>query len=115
MCDDVHFGAVELFREGRWGRICSFSEPDDFTLDAASVCRQLGFPFGTSLDSNSVSRRGRPPLDDYPIADPPAVSWASNVRALTTVSQMMSSALQSRSSVVRQNTKKQLQIYYLLL
>ena len=56
MCDDVHFGAVELFRKGRWGRTCSFRDPDDFTLDAAIVCRQLGFPFGTSLESNSVSR-----------------------------------------------------------
>jgi len=54
VCDDVHFGGVELFREGAWGRICvgrSGGEEDKFTLDAQVVCRQLGLPFGTVMDA----------------------------------------------------------------
>ena len=52
-CDDVHFGGVELFLDGRWGRICDFAEPDEFTLDAQVVCRQLNFPYGTAMDDDS--------------------------------------------------------------
>ena len=57
-CDDVHFGGVELFREGVWGRICPGrfgGDEADFTLDAKVVCRQLGFPFGTVMDASEVS------------------------------------------------------------
>lgn len=51
-CDDVHFGGVEIFNDGAWGRIC-FGRGDDFaqfTVDAQVVCRQLGFPFGSLMD-----------------------------------------------------------------
>lgn len=36
-CDDVHFGGVELFRQGRWGHICNArngGNEEAFTLDA---------------------------------------------------------------------------------
>lgn len=64
-CDAVHFGGVELFREGVWGRICTgvrFDAADRFTLDAQVVCRQLGFPFGTLMDEGTVIARDY----DYP-------------------------------------------------
>ena len=54
-CDDVHFGGVELFHDGRWGRICLETETYEFTLDAQVVCRQLGFPFGGVLDAEEAS------------------------------------------------------------
>ena len=77
-CDDVHFGGVELFREGRWGRICSGrfgDEPEEFTLDAQVVCRQLGFPFGTVLDSADM-------YDAYDVDydSVQALTWATEVR-----------------------------------
>ena len=50
-CDDVHFGAVEFFNAGRWGSICApDSDVATFAIDAAVVCRQLGFPFGSLID-----------------------------------------------------------------
>ena len=54
-CDDVHFGGVEMFFQGRWGRFCNTLlglGHDVFTLDAQVVCRQLGFPFGTVMDED---------------------------------------------------------------
>jgi len=51
-CNDVHFGRVELFHDGLWGRIAGGPTPAKFTLDAAVVCRQLGFPFGGLLDED---------------------------------------------------------------
>jgi len=58
-CDDVHFGGVELFFQGRWGRICSLSRfllnrAAEFTLDAQVICRQLGFPFGSVMDQTDL-------------------------------------------------------------
>ena len=53
-CGAVHPGAVEIFHDGRWGRICNDlygTSPEKFTLDAHVVCRQLGFPFGTVIDA----------------------------------------------------------------
>ena len=75
VCDDVHFGGVELFREGAWGRICpgrKGGEEASFTLDAQVVCRQLGLPFGTVMDTADDNRRG-----DY--SDPLATVWATQV------------------------------------
>eukprot|EP00892_Ulva_mutabilis_P004525 jgi/Ulvmu1/2444/UM135_0004.1 len=57
-CDEVHFGGVELFLQGRWGRICPGrfgGDPEEFTLDAQVICKQLGFPFGTVMDEEEVS------------------------------------------------------------
>lgn len=54
-CDAVHLGGVELFREGRWGRVCagrSGRAGELFTLGAQVICRQLGFPFGTVMDQD---------------------------------------------------------------
>ena len=77
-CDDVHFGGVELFREGAWGRICPGrfgGDEQEFTLDAQVVCRQLGFPFGTVIDATDISGSY-----DYPFAsDPPVTVWATQV------------------------------------
>ena len=75
VCDDVHFGGVELFREGTWGRICpgrTGGEEASFTLDAQVVCRQLGLPFGTVMDAADDEGRG-----DY--SDPLATVWATQV------------------------------------
>ena len=40
-CDDVHFGAVEIFNDGRWGRICrsNFNTFASFSVDARVICR----------------------------------------------------------------------------
>ena len=83
VCDDVHFGSVQLFREGAWGRICAgrFGRiPKEFTLDAQVVCRQLGFPFGTLMDAGEVSGAYDYPSSDY--SDPPFTVWASEVWAV---------------------------------
>lgn len=43
-CDDVHFGGVEIFHDGQWGRICTTSlqfgeeSSDRFVLDAQVRC-----------------------------------------------------------------------------
>lgn len=79
-CDEVHFGGVELFREGRWGRICSGrggDEPADFALDAEVICRQLGFPFGTVMDEVDNAE-----FDTSSSETPPTI-WASSVRTFT--------------------------------
>ena len=77
-CDDVHFGGVELFREGLWGRICEFGL-EEFTIDAQVVCRQLGFPFGTVMEAGFSSSSG-----DYRTDDTSDIAWASTVRSLET-------------------------------
>lgn len=77
---------MELFREGRWGRICvgsSSSRVDHakFTLDAQVICRQLGFPFGTVMDE---SERNGVYAADYGIddgSDDDALVWADYVRS----------------------------------
>ena len=76
VCDEVHFGGVELFREGVWGRVCRsrsrFNE-QEFTLDAQVVCRQLGFPFGTVMDGEAFSDGFSRP------EDPTMTVWATEV------------------------------------
>lgn len=79
-CDDVHFGGVELFLDGRWGRICDFAEPDEITLDAQVVCRQLNFPYGTAMDDDSFVAQEEFSGGDYDDPEPATVSWASDVR-----------------------------------
>ena len=80
-CDDVHFEAVELFRDGIWGRICDGQDggdPEEFTLDAQVVCRQLGFPFGTVINGDDpfvdIDYRS-----DDPSSEPEAIIWATEV------------------------------------
>ena len=77
VCDDVHFGGVELFREGSWGRICPGrfgGDEADFTIDAQIVCRQLGFPFGSVMDVEDFFD-----ANDYISPETPVAVWASQV------------------------------------
>eukprot|EP00892_Ulva_mutabilis_P011625 jgi/Ulvmu1/8835/UM049_0015.1 len=56
-CDAVHAGAVELFHAEQWGSICSdtlATATEDVALNAQIVCKQLGFPFGTVMDTGEV-------------------------------------------------------------
>ena len=78
-CDEVHFGGVELFFQGRWGRICSGRfglGHNDFTLDAQVVCRQLGFPFGTVMSELEI----RSAYDYDSRGDEDILTWASEVQ-----------------------------------
>lgn len=71
-CDDVHFGVVELFRDGIWGLICGGRAAEKFTLDAQVICRQLGFPFGSIMDTRDFSST----YDDYSTE---TTTWATEV------------------------------------
>lgn len=76
LCDDVHLGGVELFRQGRWGAICTgniLGFEDEFTLDAQVVCRQLGFPFGTVMEPRAPEFIG----GNYD--EPEGTIWATKV------------------------------------
>ena len=83
-CDDVHFGGVEFFNDGEWGRICAGSTDEftAFTVDAKVVCRQLGFRFGSLYDvvgSEDISSFAD---TDYGPADPDRpgrLVWATDV------------------------------------
>ena len=78
-CDDVHFGGVELFWDGRWGRICAgenAGDAGDFVLDAQVICRQLGFPFGTVVDQEVLLVYYDNGIDDESDL---ALVWASEV------------------------------------
>lgn len=71
----MHFGAVEIFNNGQWGRVCvgpSSFEFARFQLDAGVVCRQLGFPFATLLPLTS-SNTILPELSA-------SIVWATDVR-----------------------------------
>ena len=83
-CDDVHLGGVEIFNDGRWGRICleSGSVVSAFTVDAGVICRQLGFPFGGLLGQEEVSggiASGFAYADYVDYGDPGELVWASDV------------------------------------
>lgn len=73
-CDEMHFGAVEIFNSGRWGRICAggpgAAALSSFQMDAAVACRQLGFPFATllPLGSGNVDQTSA------------SIAWATDVR-----------------------------------
>ena len=70
-CDEVHFGGVELFNDGQWGRICVNGLDEASSVTAAVVCRQLGFPFGGLMAANGARFLGREPED---------LVWATEVR-----------------------------------
>ena len=83
-CDAVHFGGVEIFNNGQWGRICSDRSGRsnrDFTIDANVVCKQLGFPFGTLYDAAEVlDSIGEPAGTDYiDVSAPGELVWATDV------------------------------------
>lgn len=76
-CDNVHFGGVEIFNDGQWGKICNgvFSPRNaDFTVAAQVVCRQLGFPFGGLYDVVEV---GVSDYQDY--SSQADVVWATRL------------------------------------
>eukprot|EP00892_Ulva_mutabilis_P004969 jgi/Ulvmu1/2844/UM144_0009.1 len=54
-CDVVHFGGVEIFNEGQWGRVCKNFEADSSIVTAKVVCRQLGFPFSSLMDVGALA------------------------------------------------------------
>lgn len=47
-CDPVYTGFTEIFHSGAWGAVCNSFEADP---SADVVCRQLGFPYATPVDS----------------------------------------------------------------
>ena len=53
-CDPLHTGIVEVFHDGLWGTICvavgAQRVPTDLNV-ADTVCRQLGFPYGTIVSN----------------------------------------------------------------
>eukprot|EP00892_Ulva_mutabilis_P008801 jgi/Ulvmu1/6293/UM288_0001.1 len=72
-CDEMHFGALEVFNDGQWGRICAGAAGLDlagFQLDAVVACRQIGFPFATLLQLTDVN------VDDVAAT----IAWATEVR-----------------------------------
>jgi len=77
-CDDVHLGGVEIFNDGRWGRICvdRSDQVSFFTIDAGVICRQLGFPFGGLLEQEG-NNGAAADYGDYD--DPGELVWASDV------------------------------------
>ena len=85
-CDGVHFGGVEIFREGAWGRICTDgvrNNPEEFTLDAHVVCSQLGFPFGTAMEASEFGGVYDYSNTSSDYSDTPVIVWASRVRAVS--------------------------------
>ena len=83
-CDDVHFGGVEFFNDGEWGRICAGLNDgfEAFTVDATVVCRQLGFRFGSLYDVTGSAEFGSFTGSDYASGDPDRPSeivWATDV------------------------------------
>eukprot|EP00892_Ulva_mutabilis_P004962 jgi/Ulvmu1/2838/UM144_0002.1 len=86
-CDDVHYGGVEFFNEGQWGRVCGMTDldPAAASVDALVICRQLGFPFGGLMDVRSTLREDR----DYDSeVDEPAIVWATDVQCTGTESRL---------------------------
>eukprot|EP00892_Ulva_mutabilis_P004967 jgi/Ulvmu1/2842/UM144_0007.1 len=79
-CDDAHFGAVEFFNEGQWGRLCS-GFGDSSPVDAKVICRQLGFPFSSLIDVQEVrSNNGRPFSDYGEYGEPGELVWATDLQ-----------------------------------
>lgn len=99
VCDDVHFGGVELFREGQWGRICAGTAGGDeaeFTLDAAVICRQLGFPFGTLMSSSDYTDEYL--YDVFETPETPITVWANEVWLFLLAEHSRTSSRSSRLS-----------------
>lgn len=88
-CDDVHLGGVEIFNDGRWGRICD-GDSGMYNIDAKVICCQLGFPFGSIIDLREVADTpavGSRPIynEDYvDYDDPGPLVWATDVRCTGT-------------------------------
>eukprot|EP00892_Ulva_mutabilis_P011614 jgi/Ulvmu1/8825/UM049_0005.1 len=89
-CDAVHFGNVELFLQGRWGRVCDAGEAEKVTLVPQVICRQLGFVSGVFMDAERTAPepefffRDRSPVTARP--PPPVFSGdSSSLRPADTV------------------------------
>lgn len=59
-CDPVHSSFVEVFHLEEWGAICTGGEFPNKPQVADVVCRQLGFPHGTTVDPTT-----NPASSDY--------------------------------------------------
>lgn len=56
-CDVIHSGTVEVLINGEWGTICytpSDAQAGNFSPVADVACRQMGFPYGALIDSDSI-------------------------------------------------------------
>lgn len=93
-CNPLHSGIVEVFNAGEWGAICDgeTSRRADF-LVADVVCRELGFPHGTVVDSLTTLPEAR---FDYYFEDLAAESqepqgrfWLDDVRCRGPESQLV--------------------------
>ena len=76
LCDPIHSGFIEVLHLGEWGSICtdraSENEAED-NLVADVVCRQLGFPHGTRVDS--LTARPQPPAEAPSPTNPPTYTY----------------------------------------
>ena len=89
-CDPLHTGIVEVFHDGEWGTICvaigAQRVPTDANV-ADTVCRQLGFPYGTvvsnidPMDDRDYSYPYRAYLDDLVESEEygPGDAWVNRV------------------------------------
>lgn len=79
LCDEVHFGGVEIFNRGRWGAVCGQSGMD-LTHEATVICGQMGFPSGSMFEvreTNDILLAREPfPADDTLPSD---ITWVSQV------------------------------------
>ena len=100
-CDDVHFGGVEIYNDGRWGRICvgnflnDYQNIDQFNVDAVIICRQLGFPFGSVMDLGEVREDIRVNDNSAYLADPVGADY-SGPRDLVWATDVQCTGLEER-------------------
>eukprot|EP00892_Ulva_mutabilis_P007276 jgi/Ulvmu1/4920/UM202_0005.1 len=74
-CDDVHFGGVEIFNDGQWGRICKSRGSETSIVNAKVICRHLGFPFSSLMGTEEVRTTPAVPV----LPGPPRLVWAAQV------------------------------------
>jgi hypothetical protein len=73
LCDDVHYGFVQIYNNGQWGYICSNGE---YTT-ARVVCRQLGFLYGSAL---TLIEEPNPDGYQFAPSSAPQLVWLNGVR-----------------------------------
>lgn len=59
-CDPLYTGFTEIFHSGAWGAVCNNFQADP---SADVICRQLGFPYATPV--NSFIARPEPDYDNF--------------------------------------------------
>eukprot|EP00892_Ulva_mutabilis_P004970 jgi/Ulvmu1/2845/UM144_0010.1 len=80
-CDLAHFGGVEIFHDGKWGRVCAgrFGHSSaSFAIASQVICRQLGFAFGGVYQTDGASS-ARVEYNEYGIDDALYTVWATEV------------------------------------